>query len=416
VNLVLILIYLVGALLVAITDAARNRLIRGTALVIGALAFGGSLAAGKFPVFPELLRATLTALEGGLIAGVCGSFFFIMLARGLAAKSETIGALLLMASAVFGLFAATRAYALAAALLLWVFLAVLVRLRGLEERNRALRALAVAAAVSLGFGIAGILREQPSWIYGISLIALLGAFPLHFWLPQLMPEAPFLGSTLSPILVSRCAAAACLRFYPAEPNAAFAVLGLVGAVWCGCASFAAGNLREKLGYFAGVHASLALWAIGKGSPELAALILIVTLPGIILWGLGSSILFDRLKYIELERLRGIGAHLPRMNVLFILGALGIALFPGTSAFAALIVIVEKTETEGEVWRLGAAVVLLFLAAGSTYFRLAFGEVAEDLRRAGDLNRRELSAVIPLGCCVAAGLVPPLVSFLRGLLS
>jgi len=321
-----------------------------------------------------------------------------------------------MASTLFGVFAKTRFYAVVAALCLWALLGALIRLRGLEDRSRALRALGIAAALSLSFGAVGVVWERPAWIFEISLVALMGAFPLHFWLPNLVPYSPFLGATLAPILLGRFAAIACLNLCPVEPNAAFAVLGLAGALWCGCASFATDNLREKLGYFASAHGSLCLWAIGKGAPELAVLLMLVTLPGIVLWGLAASILYDRLKYLDLDRLRGLGAQLPRMNLLYIGAALGVAFFPGTSAFPGLVFLIERAPRGGwEVWGIGAAFLLLFLSAGATYVRMAFGETAEDVRRTGDLNVRELAAVIPLGLCVAAGLAPGLVDVQRSLI-
>jgi NADH:ubiquinone oxidoreductase subunit 4 (subunit M) len=147
----------------------------------------------------------------------------------------------------------------------------------------------------------------------------------------------------------------------------------------------------------------------------AVLVLLLTLPPTVLWGVGSSILYDRLKYLNLDRLHGIGTQLPRMNLLFVAGAAGIAFFPGSSAFPGLVLLVEEVGPEAQTWGVAAAAVLLFLSAGQVYMQLAFGETPEDLRRAGDLNSRELAAVIPLGLCVAAGLWPGLHSILRTLL-
>jgi hypothetical protein len=395
-------------------SAARNRLIRKTAVVTAALIFAASFFATKLPVLSVLLRSELESLEIAVVAGLSGTFFFVMLARGLAAKNETVCALLLLASAIFGILAETLLYALFAVLPLWLLSGSLIRLRWQHGRGSPLRALTVAAAVCLTLGILALILDHPR-LRGLSLLCLLGAFPFHFWLPRLLPEAPFLLATLAPVVLTRYAVLTYVRFCPAVPIPSLSVLGLCGIFWCGFASLAADNLREKLGYFVGVQSALATWAIGNGAPEVALLFLLLTLPATVLWGVGASILYDRLKYLDVDRLHGIGTQLPRMNLLLATAAAGVALFPGSLSFPGLAILLEKVSPTAGAWAVGAASVLLFLSAGHVYVQIAFGEAPEDLRRAGDLNRRELAAVIPMGICVSAGLWPGLADVLRSLL-
>jgi NADH:ubiquinone oxidoreductase subunit 4 (subunit M) len=421
VNLVLILLPIAGAGVIGALSAARNQVIRKTAVVTAGLIFAASFFTTKLPLLTVVLRSELTTLEIAVVAGLSGSFFFVMLARGLAAKNETVCALLLVASGLFGILATTLLYAMVAILPLWLLAGTLIRLRGQDGRGNALRALTVAAALCLGFGILALILDHPPlrglslWLRGLSLLCLLGAFPFHFWLPRLLPDAPFLLATLAPVVLTRFAALTYARFCPAVSIPTLSVLGLCGIFWCGFASLAADNLREKLGYFVGVQSALAMWAIGNGSPQVALLFLLLTLPATVLWGVGASILYDRLKYLDVDRLHGIGTQLPRMNLLLATAAAGVAFFPGSLSFPGLAILLEKVSPTAGAVAVGAASVLVFLSAGHVYVQIAFGESAEDLRRAGDLNRRELAAVIPVGLCVAAGLWPGLTGVLRSLL-
>jgi NADH:ubiquinone oxidoreductase subunit 4 (subunit M) len=413
VNVVLILLPLAGTTAVALIKAANNRAIRRTAVVAAAATFGASIFAGTAPAVPGLLRAGLSPLETSLVITLCGCFFLVVVARGLAARSETICSLLLLSAFLLGIFAANRVVLVIALALLWLLVGTLLKLRGLEGRERALGSFAVAAGVSLAFGFGAVLSHRPVLLQ-IALVCLLGAFPAHFWLPRMLPRSPFLLATLAPVLLTRLSVAAYVRFLPVEPNDLLAAFGLIGAVWCGTASLAGENLREKLGYFVGVQASFSLWAIGKGAPDAALLLILVTTPPTVLWGLGTSILFDRLKCLEADRLQGIGVQLGRLNLLLIFAALGIALFPGTVGFPGAVFLLEQVTSATEVWCLGAAVVLLLLSSGHAYVRVAFGETSDELRRSGDLNARELAAGVPLGLCVAAGLWPGLAGALRAI--
>ena len=412
-NLALFLFLGAGAVTVVYMRGARSRTFRKIALVAAGLTFAGSFFVTTVPLFPSVLRSDLPPLEIGVVAALCGSFFFTLLGRGLAAKSETICSLLLMAAGLYAILAPSREQFLVALLLLWLLAGALLRMRGFERREPALRALVLAAGTSLGFGLAALVWPDVPWLLGVALVCLLGAFPAHFWMPQLLPEAPFLLAALAPIVLTRVAALAYVHFCPG-PNGLFAVFGLIGVLWCACASFAADNLRERLGYFVGAQSCLALWALGRGEPNVAVFFLLVTIPPTVLWGVGASILFDRLKYLSIDRLRGVGVQLPRMNMLLIAAAVGIAFFPGSSSFAGLASLLEKATIGLEPYLVGAAALLLFLSAGSAYVRICFGEVAEDLRRSGDLNSRELAAVIPVGLCVVVGLWPGIGALLRAL--
>ncbi len=413
-NCVLILLPIAAAGVIGAVSAAHNRAIRRIAVATAALIFAASFFSTRQPLLGALLRPQLTTLEIALVAALSGSFFFVMLARGLAAKSETVCALLMVAAGLFGVFAVSSFYAVVAVLLLWVLAGTLIRVRGQEGTGRALRSLSLAAGVSLGLGIPALLFDLP-WLLGLSLLCLLGAFPLHFWLPRLLPDAPFLLATLAPVVLTRFAVLTYARFCPCEPVPLLSVLGICGIFWCGFASLGAKNLREKLGYFVGVQAALSLWAIGNGAPHVALLFLILTLPATVLWGVGASILYDRLKYLDVDRLHGIGTQLPRVNILFATAAVGIAFFPGSLGFPGLVLLLEEVRSTGGAWGVGVAAILLFLSAGHVYVEVAFGETPDDLRRAGDLNRRELAAVIPVGLCVAAGLWPGLHVVLRSLI-
>ena len=414
-NVVLVLLPVCGAAVVACVNGTYNRAIRRIALSFALVTFAASFLCTKLSVLPDILRSELSPLDLSVAAVLSGSFFFVLLARGLAARSETICALLFMAAGLMAILAKGLEQFLFAVLFVWVLAALLLQLRGLEKRESALRSLGGAAVLSVVLGIAALLGAYRNVLLGLSMVCLLGAFPAHLWLPRVLAQASFLLAVLAPVVMTRVAAAGYVTFCASEPNGVFAILGLAGVLWCSCASIASANLGEKLGYLVGVQSSLALWAIGKGVPETALLFLLVTAPPTVLWAIGSGILFGRLKHLDLEHIQGIGPQLPRLNLVFIAAVLGVALFPGTSSFAGIVLLLKHAGTWWERLGVGGAAVLLFISAGYAYLRLAFGEVSKELRRAGDLNRRELAAVIPVGLCVAVGLWPGFVKLIKGLI-
>ena len=85
------------------------------------------------------------------------------------------------------------------------------------------------------------------------------------------------------------------------------------------------------------------------------------------------------------------------------------------SFSGVIVLCEGATTAWEVWSIAAAMVLVFFSGAGAYIRICYGEISEDMRRAGDLNMRELTALIPLALCALAGLWPGVTNALRTLL-
>ena len=210
---------------------------------------------------------------------------------------------------------------------------------------------------------------------------------------------------------------ACLFFLPLYGNEAGTVLaygGLAGMIWCALAACAANNLREKTAYLLGVHSAVSFWLVGRGCGDAALFFLVTTTPPAVLLGIGVSVLNDRLKFLDMDRLHGIGTQLPRIRLLLIFGMLGIAFFPGSSSFSGFVVVLEQAGPGAELWIAVGACVLAFLAGGQAFVSICFGDPPEEVRRAGDLNRRELWGVVPLEILSAAGLWPGLTQYLRTL--
>ncbi len=400
------------------------RAIRVVALVATGVAFAATLvplAARQW--VPAALRSDLPSRDAWLFAALAGSFFVTFLARGLAAKAESIASLFLMAAGLFAVVAPNVESFYAALLALWVSGGVLLRLRGIEGKAIAFRAFGTAAVLSLGLGLAalllkrhGVLASVSPSLLGFSLLCVLCAFPLHFWMPVALPSAPFLLATLVPVVFARVGIAGFVHFARVDTVAGLlCALGLVGTCWCACATFAADNLREKVTYLLCAQSSLCAWAVGKGLAREAEVLLLAATPAAVLLGIGVSILYDRLKYLDCTRLCGIAAHLPRMHCLLAVAMLGVVFLPGSASFLGLWLLLPYAITAWEMALLACALLVLFFAGGHTYMRVCFGEGGDDLRRAGDLNTRELAAVIPLAALVLAGLWPGLSKVLREIL-
>ena len=415
-NLVLILLPLLGVSIIGLIDSVDTRRIRRVTLCVTGAVFASSFFADRFPLFPQSFHLPSGSLELAYFVLPAGAFFLTVVARGLAGKGESLVSLLLLTFYLGGISAAGRPFALAMAAGLLVSAGTLLRIRGQEKRAHALRGLVAAGALFLGLGVAGIAKPDSPWIFQAAFLCLLGVFPFQFWLPRVLGESPFLFGSVGAVLVTRFAIVIYLRFAPERPEPLIAVLALLGIVWCGFAAFGADDLRERLGYMSQVHTALAVWAASHGAREAALMLLLLTTAPAVLWGLASSVLFDRLKYLSLERITGLGPQLPRLTLVFLLAAAGMAFFPGSCAFSGFSVLLESARAAPRAWLVcTVAAFTLLLAAGQAYVAIAFGEGGEDVRRSGDLNRRELLGAVPLAVCVAAGLWPGFGAFLVSLL-
>jgi len=397
----------------------RVRAIRVLALIASGAAFAIGLAGAAAGQWMPGASA-LVPREAWMLAVLAGSFFLTFIARGLAAKTESVATLFMMAAGSFAVAAPSLESFFAAVAILWMSAGALTRLRGIDGRAAALRAFGAAAVLSLALGLAALLTErQPVVSQSLrcfAFLCLLGAFPLHFWMPVALPGAPFLLATLVPVLFARVGAAGFVHWAPVEPAAGIMrVLGMIGICWCACAALAANNLREKAAYLLCAQSSLCAWALGKGLFGEAQVLLLATTPAAVLIGIGPSILYDRLKYLDCARVSGIAEHLPRMHFLLAAATLGLLFLPGSVSFMGLQLVLPHAKTAWELWLLTGALLVLLVAGGHTYMSACFGEGNEDLRRAGDLNARELTAAIPLAACVLAGLWPGLARVLRDLL-
>jgi formate hydrogenlyase subunit 3/multisubunit Na+/H+ antiporter MnhD subunit len=403
----------------------RVRAIRTVALSAAGLAFAVGVVGAAAPAWvPAWARADLASRDAWLLAVLTGSYFLTFVARGLAAKAETVASFFMMAAGVFAVAAPTLESFFVAVLALWVSGGVLLQLRGIEGKAMAFRAFGAAAVLSLALGLAAILLARHAKLASVSpsllsfsLLCLLGAFPLHFWLPVALPSAPFLLATLVPVVFARVGAAGFVHFARIDTVApVLCVLGLVGTCWCACAAFAADNLREKVTYLLCAQSSVCAWALGKGLAREVEVLLLVTAPAAVLLGIGVSILYDRFKYLDVHRLSGVAGHLPRMHFLLVVGTLGLVFLPGSASFLGLWLLLPHAQAAWEMWLLAAALLMLLGAGGHAYMCVSFGDGNDDLRRAGDLNLREMTAVIPLAACVLAGLWPGFAKVLKGLLA
>ncbi len=378
----------------------------------------------EMPGTPVVLFGGAGSREAALAAMICACFFLVLFARGTASKREMVNACFFMASGMAALFAHTFVYYLVAVVLLFFFAAVLVKVKRVRNRASVLRVFFAVAFTAGGSGIAAVVvaRSGMASLQGISpyLIAFLclclfSSFPLHFWLPRLLPETPFLVTVMLPLLFPRVGLVGYLHFAGAagalsQVNELFVIFGIAGALWCSIASFASHDSAEKFGYIAGAHSAVVVWALGKGFEAEAFYLFFITAPAFVLFGVGISVLFSRLKTFRILWLSGMGMLLTRFTVLFAVSIPGLAFFPGFSSFYPLVLLMGRKPAVWEVWCIAAAVLVLFLSIGSVFVRLCFEDIRRGSQGVGDLNKRELWAAVPSAVWICAGLWPGFAAF------
>jgi len=419
VNALVCFLPLIGVAAVLPLPAGRIHAVRIVTLAaLAAAVLATPFAASGPQVGKDFLLQEPEALTIALATALTCAFLLVVTARGLAGKGEMTWTLLLLGALQLGCFTSARVIVVAVTPLIFLATSMVLQLRAQEGRDRAVRILSSVGAIATLLGIASLAFPEGSTLrstlWFLYCVVVLGGFPFHFWLPRVLSGSPFLGAALGCVVFGRFAALVLLHFPPAGIGTLPVVFGLAGMLWCSFAAVAAEDLRERIGYFAGIQAGFALYAFGCGVPRLGVLYLLATLPPILMWALAACIVFDRIKFLTLRRLHGLATQLPRLNLALIVGGFGLSVLPGTVGFPGLCLLLERIKGTPALWVALTAVAATFLVCGSTYVRIAFGEVAEELRRAGDLNARELVSMILLGLLTLSGLVPVAAALLRKL--
>lgn len=252
----------------------------------------------------------------------------------------------------------------------------------------------------------------------VALMARMGAFPLHLWLPALAEEAPlpvlawtataplpaFLLARLSPLLSHDLAP------YGQE---ALLVIGTFGAMYGSVLALGQTHMRRMLAYLVVGQAGTVMVAVAVANPDSAAGVLLASigysLPSLGLFLLVSAI-ESRTGSARLDQMHGLASPAPHLAAAFLVLGFAEVGFPGSLGFVAEDVMLHGILAT-HPW-MGAVLLLATAINAITMFRcfqrVFLGPLPRDRRLDAipDLLPRERLVAIVLALLIMiAGTVP-----------
>ncbi|MGH7459103.1 MAG: complex I subunit 4 family protein [Longimicrobiaceae bacterium] len=262
------------------------------------------------------------------------------------------------------------------------------------------------AELSLTFG-------EQLWLFAAFALAFaikVPIFPLHTWLPAAHVQAPTAGSVVLAGVLLKMGTYGFLRFaLPLFPAAAshqntvllFMVLGLIGIIYTAMVAAVQPNVKRLVAYTSVAHlgfAVLGIFALNLHGVQGAMVVMIghgLSTP-MLFFLLGM--LYERRHSYLIEDFGGLAAQLPLFSLMLVFAALATIGLPGTSGFVAELLVLLGTFQSHPYVALIATTGVIFAA----YYmlpavqKIAFGALGKaENERVPDLNRRELSILVPL---------------------
>jgi multicomponent Na+:H+ antiporter subunit D len=259
-----------------------------------------------------------------------------------------------------------------------VLIAAPARARSVRAAFRYLLVHVVGGSLMLGgivWYLAGgggleFVRFEPGFgAYAVLLGVLLSAAapPLHAWLPDAYPEASVAGTVFLSIFTTKAAVYALLRgFGGYEVLIAIGVgMALYGVVF----AVLENDIRRLLGYHIVSQVGYMVSAAGIGTAAainggVAHAFTHILYKGLLLMGAGAVLYATG--HSRLTDLGGLGRLLPKVLLLYMVGAVSISGVPLFSGFVSKELIVDAARTEG----LDVVVILLKLASVGTFVSVA----------------------------------------------
>ncbi len=254
---------------------------------------------------------------------------------------------------------------------------------------------------------------EQAWLFGAFALAFaikVPIFPFHTWLPHAHVQAPTAGSVVLAGVLLKMGTYGFLRFaLPLFPNAStadftitlFMVLGVIGIIYTAMVAAVQPNAKRLVAYTSVAHlgfAILGIFAFNIQGIQGALLLMIAH-------GLSTPMLFfllgmlyERRHTYELADFGGLAATIPLFAGMLVFAGLATIGLPGTAGFTAEFLVLLGTFQAKPFLALFAATGVIFAA----YYmlpmvqKIIFSRVErEENRGLADLNRREISILVPL---------------------
>ncbi|MDJ0569774.1 MAG: NAD(P)H-quinone oxidoreductase subunit 4 [Pleurocapsa sp. MO_192.B19] len=201
----------------------------------------------------------------------------------------------------------------------------------------------------------------------------LPLFPLHTWLPDAHSEAPAPVSAILAGVLLKMGGYGLLRMnVELLPNAhenfapILAILGVIGIIYGSLAAWAQTNLKRRIAYSSVAQMGFVL----VGIASVSTLGISGALLQMISHGLIAALLFflvgalyERTQTLQLDRMGGLGQHLPVTFTFFTTGSMAALALPGLSGFVAELMVLLGFTASDSYATAFKTIIILMAAAG-----------------------------------------------------
>ncbi|RXJ98195.1 NADH-quinone oxidoreductase subunit M [Arcobacter sp. CECT 8986] len=233
-------------------------------------------------------------------------------------------------------------------------------------------------------------------------------FPFHTWLPYAHGQAPTIGSVILAAVLLKMGTYGFVRFsLPLFPDASsffvipIAILALIAIIYTAMVAYAQEDMKQVIAYSSVSHMGVIILGIFALNVEgISGAIFLMISHGIVSGGLFLlvGVIYDRRHTKLISEFGGLATVMPKYATIFafvLMGSIGLPLTIGfIGEFLSLLGFFRTSPTlallAGLTIILGAVYMLVM------YKKSFFGEVTkEENKKLLDLNKKELSALIPL---------------------
>ncbi|MBN1146313.1 MAG: NADH-quinone oxidoreductase subunit L [Anaerolineales bacterium] len=219
-------------------------------------------------------------------------------------------------------------------------------------------------------------QNLPPGILGLMAFGFLAAaiaksaqVPLHTWLPDAMEAPTPISALIHAATMVNAGVYLLARFYPAFEavpgwRGAVLVVGLLSALLAGLMAVVCNDLKRTLAYSTISQLGYMIYAIGVGAILASQFHLFSHSVFKALLFLGAGAVIHTVGTRDMLQMGGLGARMPFVRAVFVIGALALAGLPITNGFFSKELILEGGMAHGPVWAfigmlIGAAITGLY---------------------------------------------------------